>query len=130
MGPGMPHYGCGGCSVRDGVFDRLGGDEVEYRPSDERRSKMGRKVVVQEKLPAHEEEREVMESPRDYEKSGIVQEALTDIIWNGIHSPSPCKGIRSENADENRKRQCAQPPASDVTNQVDLLFFCHSPSKN
>jgi len=56
-------------SNRDRVFDGLRQEEVKHCAGDKRRCKMGREIMVNEKLSTHEEEWEIMDKPHDPEKA-------------------------------------------------------------
>lgn len=61
---------------RDGIVDRFGGDKVEHSPRDESGAEMGGEVVMQEKLTGHGEKGEVVEDPREEEKSTRVVQSV------------------------------------------------------
>jgi len=66
-----------------GVLDGFREKEVEYGASDECRGKMRGKIMMNEQLPTHKEEREIVDEPHDDKKARRVPQAVD----NGCQSP-------------------------------------------
>ena len=79
-------------------------------------------VMVDEELSVHQEEGEVVDSPEDNEETGIVPEAVANLVRDRVEVAAPSDEVGTENADENRQRNGGGPPANKVTDEVNLFL--------
>lgn len=107
---------------RDRIVNSVAKDEVKDSSSYEGGSQMGWQVMMNEELTAHQEERNIMNSPNEEEESCVVPETVADGIRNWVHSTAPRQEIGTEDTNVDGEGNGAGPPADDVTNEVDLLL--------
>ena len=60
------------------ILDGLREKEVKYGASDEGRGKMRREIVMNEQLPTHKEEWEIVDEPHDDKKARRVPQAVAN----------------------------------------------------
>jgi hypothetical protein len=96
-------------------------DELEKSTSDETRSKVSWKVMMQEKLSSHEEEGEVVSSPGKEEEAGRVIQAGAGTAVKRVNSTAEGDLVSKKDTGVHSEKTAGKPPTNRVTEEVDLL---------
>ena len=106
-------------------------DELDEPTGNETGGDVCWKIVMQEKLSAHQVEWEVVQSPgKEEESSGVIQSVPGSAI-HGIDAPAEGDLVGTNDTSVDRQKRGSDPPSKWVTKEVNLLAsIILSPERN